>query len=130
MKQISILHNVSIATARINGLNKSPYYFKQGEFYAVDITFTDSSTLLFDNMPYIKVGKTREEANNFWSKMKKNFSDAHILDKNRVAIICDKYFQIVAIGNTGEDVWIDVTDQFKAKSFAELNIEITSLKVY
>lgn len=130
MQQISTLHNVSIATARINGLNKSPYYFKEGEFYAVNITFTDSSTLLFDNMPYINVGNTREEANTFWSKMKKNFSDAHIHNYDKVAVIFDKYFHVVAIGNTGEDVWIDVADRFSKKTFRELNITIRSLKVY
>ena len=38
--------------------------------------------------------------------------------------------QILAIGNIGEDAWIDTTDKFVKKAFAELNIVITSLKVY
>ena len=38
--------------------------------------------------------------------------------------------RVWAIGNTGEDSWIDVTDKFTKKTFAELNIVIKSLKVY
>lgn len=130
MKQISTIHKVSIATTRIKGLNRSPYYFKRCDFYAVDILFTESSTLFFDNLPFIKVGDTREEAKTFWSKLRKNFSEAHIYDGDKVAVIFDKNSHVVAIGNIGEDTWIDVTDEFSKKTFAELNITITSLKVY
>ncbi len=37
---------------------------------------------------------------------------------------------VIAIGNLGEDVWIDVTDHFVKKPFKDLNIVITSLIVY
>ena len=130
MQQTSTLHDVCIATARINGLNKLPYYFKERGFYAVDIKFTDSSTLLFDQVPFINIGNTREEAKTIWSLLKKNFSDAHIHNEDKVAVIFNMFYQVVAIGNIGNDVWIDVINGFSKKSFRELNITITSLKVY
>ena len=47
-----------------------------------------------------------------------------------VSVIFGDDGHILAIGNIGEDVWIDTTDKFIKKTFAELNIVITSLKVY
>lgn len=52
---------INIATARIKGLKKPPYYFNHLCYYAWDIMFEDTSTLLFDNLTFIKVGNTTEE---------------------------------------------------------------------
>jgi len=57
-------------------------------------------------------------------------TDVHIYEGDKVAVIFKDNGQILAIGNTGEDAWIDTTDKFVKKTFAELNIVITSLKVY
>ena len=124
---------VSIATARIEGLAKPPYYFKHG-YYAWDILFHDSSTVSLCDLPYIKVGDTEEEGNLFYDQLKKNFNEAHINDGDKVAVILeDDAFDeglVLAIGNIGENAWIDVTDKFVKKTFAELNIIPISLTVY
>lgn len=121
---------VNIATARIKGLKKSPYYFDHHCYYAWDIMFEDTSTLFFYNLPFIKVGNTEEEGEVFCNQLKENFNEAHIYDGDKVAVIFGDDGRVLAIGNTGEDAWIDTTDKFVKKTFAELNIVITSLKVY
>lgn len=120
----------SIATAQIRGLNQEPYYSTDFCYYVWDIMFDHLSTLLVHNLPYIKVGDTKEQAEIFCNELKENFNKAHIYDGNQVALIFGEDGRVLAIGNQGEDVWIDVTDNFAKKTFAELNIVITSLKVY
>lgn len=122
--------NVNIATAQIDGLAKSPYYFEHHCYYAWDIMFRNSSTLIFYNIPFIKVGDTEEEGNIFCNQIKENFNKAHINEGDKVAIIFDDSGHVIAIGSIGKDVWIDVTDKFARKTFAELKIVPTSLKVY
>ena len=121
---------INIATARIEGLTKSPYYFDHHCYYAWDIMFSDTSTSSFHNLPFIKVGDTEEEGNTFCNQLKKNFEDAHIYEGSKVAVIFRNDGFIIAIGNLGEDSWIDVTAKFVKKTFEDLNIVITSLTVY
>lgn len=121
---------LNIATARINGLTNSPYYHSHLCFYAWDITFSDTSTSLFFNLPYIKVGDTEEEGEIFCNQLKKNFEEAHIYEGDKVAIIFGENGIVKAIGRLGADLWIDTNDKFVKKTFAELNIVITSLEVY
>ena len=121
---------INIATARIKGLEDPPYYFESKCYYAWDIMFKDTSTLLFANLPCIKVGNTIEESEIFCNELKENFKKAHIYDGDKVAVIFEKDGRVLAIGNLGEDAWIDTTDKYVKKTFAELNLVITSLKVY
>ena len=121
---------VSIATTRIGGLTKSPYYFNHHGYFAWDIMFSDSSTLGFHNIPRINVGDTEEEAVEFCNQLKENFEQAHIHDGDKVSIIFKANGLVRAIGCIGEDLWIDADDKFVKKTFEELNIVITSLKVY
>ena len=121
---------VSIATARIKGLNKSPYYFQHRGYYAWDIMFEETSTLLFSNIPFIKVGDTEEEAERICNQLKENFVEARIHDGEKVAVIFGEDFHVMAIGCIGEDMWIDTRDKFTKKTFAELNVVITSFCVY
>ena len=122
---------INIATARIKGLKEEPYYFKHLCFYVWDIMFEDPSSIFaLNNLPYIKVGDTKEEAKIFCDKLKENFKEAHIYEGDKVAVIFEDDGHVLAIGSTGKDLWIDVTDKFVKKTFAELNIAIKSLKVY
>ena len=121
---------VNIATARIEGLTKPPYYFDHRCFYAWNITFSDTSTLFFKNLAFIKVGDTEEQGEEFCNQLKANFKEAHIHEGDMIAVIFDNDGNVLAIGSLGEDLWIDVTDKFVKKTFEELNIVITSLKVY
>lgn len=122
-------NKINVATAQIRGLTESPYYFEHNCFYAWKIMFSNPSTL-FLNLPVIKVGNTKEEGEIFCNQLKKNFNEAHIYEGNKVAVIFEDGGCILAIGNIGEDAWIDANDKFVKKTFAELNIDIKSLKVY
>ncbi len=121
---------VNIATAQIKGLEKPPYYSDHHCYYVWDIMFEDTSTFSFRNLPFIKVGDTKEEGEIFCNQLKENFKEAHIYDGDKVAVIFGDDGCVLAIGSMGEDAWIDTTDKFVKKTFAELNIVITSLKVY
>lgn len=121
---------VNIATARIKGLEKAPYYFEHHCHYTWDIMLEDVSTLLVYNLPFINVGNNEEKGKIFCDQIKENFEKAHIYDGNKVAIIFGDDGNVLAIGKIGEDAWIDTTDKFVKKTFAQLNINIKSLKVY
>ena len=90
---------VNIATARIKGLKNSPYYFEPHCYYAWDIIFEDTSTLFFNNLPFIKVGNTEEEGKVFCNQLKENFNKAHIYDGDKVAVIFEDDGRVLAIGN-------------------------------
>ena len=122
--------NLNIATARIKGLEKHPYRFEHSCYYAWSIMFEDTSTLFFSNLPVIKVGNTEEEGEEFYYQIKENFKEAHINEGDKVAIIFEDDGHILAIGSTKKDAWIDTTDNYAKKSFTELNMVITSLRIY
>lgn len=120
---------INIATGKIEGLDKPPYYFNHRCYYAWEISFYDTSTLTFNNLPFIRVGNTEEEGEKYCNEIKKIFKDANIHNDDKVAIIFENTGEVIAIGKTSKDVWIDVRDKFTKKTFAELNIVVTSLKV-
>ena len=120
---------INIATAKIEGLTKPPYYFDHHCYYAWGITFTNTSTLFFNNLPFIRVGNTEEEGEIRCNEIKEVFKQANIHNGSKVAVLFDDIGEVIAIGKIGKDVWIDVRDNFTKKTFADLNIVITSLKV-
>lgn len=121
---------INIATARIDGLTKPPYYFEHCCFWAWGIMFSDTPTSEFYNLPFIKVGETEEEARIFCNQIKENFKQAGIYNGDKVVVLFEANGSVRAIGSIRRDSWIDVTDKFVKKTFKELNIVITSLKVY
>ncbi len=123
------LQEVNIATARIEGLSKPPYLFKP-HYWAWDIMFFDTSTIMFEQLPFINVGYTEEKGVIFCNQIKANFDQANIYDGDKVAILYMKNGAVRAIGKIGHDSWIDVADNFVNKTFKELDISISSLKVH
>lgn len=124
------IKNVSIVTARITGLESLPKCIGKKK-YAWEIKFFDmSSAYEFDNSISIEVGDTEELARAFSNKFKGNLKQAGILEAQPVAVIFDDGGSVIAIGRTKEDVWIDINDKFAKKTFKDLNVIITSLKVY
>lgn len=123
-------YNIKIATGEINGLNKEPYYHNDLCAYFWDITFSNTSCFLFNNIPFIKVGNTEEESISFCNKLKKVFKEANIHDGERVAIIFKNSGKVIAIGKLGLNLWIDVRNNFALKTFKELKINIRSLRLY
>lgn len=112
------------ATARINGLTSSPYYFEHRCFFAWDIMFSDASITTFNHLLLIKVGDTEEEAVEFCNQLKENFKQAHIYNGEEVSIIFDKEdSHVSAIGCIDDqESWIDVDDKFVKKNLKELSI--------
>ncbi len=122
------VQEVNFATARIKGLTNQPYYFEHRCFYAWNIKL--ETTLEFNDILIVNVGQTEEGGKIFCNQLKENFNKAHIYEGDRIVVIFKDDGKVIAIGNKGEDVWIDITDNLSKKSFAELDIEFTSLKVY
>ena len=125
-----IFKKVNITTARIEGLEKQPYYFNHKCYWAWDIIFSDTHTFAVNNLTWIKMGDSEREAIKFCNGLKKKFNKANIYEGNKVALIFENEGRVIAIGSEGKDKWIDVRDKFKVKSFKDLNIVVTSLKVY
>ena len=121
---------VNIATARIRGLTERPNFLSDRGYFSWNITFDEKSILIFINLSFINMGYTETEAEFFCNQIKVRFKSAQIYEGDKVAVIFRDDGRVVAIGNMGEDVWIDTTNQFVKKTFAELNIVITSLAVY
>ena len=83
----------------------------------------------------LKVGKYKPSPDYKLTDSIDNFilstlEQVNIQHGDNIVVIFDEEGNILALGKKNEDVWLDVTDGFQKKSFAELNIDITSLKVY
>ena len=122
---------IVIATAEIKGLNKGPYYFNHHCFWAWSLMFENPSSLLaFRNLPVIYLAYDEKEANEVCRQFKNAFKKANIREGDEVALICNTKGDILAIGRTNSDSWVDVyQDRFKVKTFKELKLNISSLKV-
>lgn len=90
----------------------------------------------YDDTLVCKVGKYKPSpgdeltSDSIYNFILSSFEQVNIRSGDKVAVIFDEEGKILALSKMKEDVWLDVTDGFKKKSFAELNIDITSLKVY
>ncbi len=122
--------NVSVATARITGLKKKPYYFEHKCYYAMDIMFQDASTIWVHNIPNINLGDNEEHALGAYERITKTFEYAGIHEGDTVALLFTEVGYVFAIGRTGSDTWIDAKDHFSLKKFSDLNCIITGLSVY
>lgn len=123
--------DVGIATARIHGLTNTPVHFKDLCFYGMSITFSETSTMSFDNITPIVGGKKCGEALWFCTMVVANFFSINIVDGYVVSVIFDeKNGSVIAIGASGRDAWIDVKNKFTVKTFNELKIKIDSLTVH
>lgn len=123
--------NIGIATAHMRALSKYPFYFGVRGYYAWSIMFYNTSTFKFHNLPFVKVGDTRQEAEATCQKFKNNFKQAQIFDEEKIAIIFNlDNGDVIAIGKIGANSWIDVRNHFSNKDFNELNIKIDCLTVY
>ena len=121
---------VNMATARIRGLKKGPYYFEHHCYYAWDIKFDDASTLWVNHISFIPMGDSMEEAEREYKRVVGIFGRARIQEKDKVALLFADPGNVLAIGKIGDDVWIDVRDHFTRKPFKDLIIVIKSLMVY
>lgn len=121
---------ICIGTGRIYGLREPVYYFDPKCYWAVDIYFKKTTTLFFNHLYYIFAGKTEEEGEKFWNKVKGNFAAANIKERQVVYVLFDQRGCVLAIGNMDKKFWIDCNDQFAKKTYDELNlgVDFDSLK--
>lgn len=118
---------IGIATAEFSGLSKKSKYFSRLDCYTCEIVLSNSSALL----PYLIIGKTLEEAEDFKNKIRKIFKESNIFTKDKFVVMFEQdKNSVLALGAIGKDFWIDVNDNFKIKNFNDLNINFASLKVY
>lgn len=89
-----------------------------------------SSLLVFRNLPVIYLSLDKAKANEICRKFKKAFEKANIHEGDTVVLICNTRREILAIGCLNSDSWVEVyQDRFKVKTFKELKLNISSLKV-
>lgn len=121
---------VGISTARIKGLKEEPYWFEHHCFWAWGINFEETSYLGVLNLSNIYLAEEQDKAKEACDKFKMAFKEAWIHDGDRVAVMHDKNGTVIAIGRIGADKWVDVKDKFVCKTFKDLNIIITALKIH
>ena len=123
---------IVIATAEIKGIDKDPYFFDHHCYYAWSLMFENPSNLMaFLNKPVIYLSHEEEEANKVCAEFKNAFKEANIHEGDRVVLICNTKGNILAIGATYSDKWVDVyQDKFTVKTFKELKLNVSSLKVW
>ena len=122
--------DVNITTARIEGLEKEPYYFEHKCYWAWDIIFSTPNTFAVKNLTWIKMGDDSKEADKFCNMLKRNFKKANIHEGDKVTLVFETHGRVIAIGSIAQDKWIDVRDKFAVKRFKDLNIIVKKLKVY
>lgn len=112
-------NSIGITTATIKGLNEKVYYFEHKCFWAWDIKFENYPLFTFNDLCWLYMGDTEEEAKKARRIIKKIFDNNYIFDDSKVAILYDND-GVIAIGKSNEDCWIDVRDSYKVKCFKEL----------
>lgn len=118
------LNKIGFTTGRIHGLTKDPYYNKEKLQFFWDITFSNISTVTrLENLTAIKVGNTKEEAEEFCNELKNRFKKLGINDGDMVKIMYTSDGSVRAIKRTNKTtLWIDVDDKFAIKDFNNLNV--------
>lgn len=81
-----------------------------------------------NNRVCVTLSNSFEESRNIVNILKHHLALNHIFDGSKATIIFN-LGDICAIGANGKDTYCDAQDNFKAKTFAELGINITSLVV-
>ena len=122
--------NMNIGTARITGLTKPFYYVEHRRCYAWDIMFKDTSTLMFNNIPYIKLDESEGQAKFKHAQILRNFENGNIHEGERVAVIFRDDGFVVAIGKLGQNVWIDCFDNFRLCPFGALHLKVNGLIIH
>ena len=101
------------------------YLFSSGK-YALIIKLEDCPPCCKNNRIYIQLNNSLELSDKLARLYRRRFALNHIFNARKVSIIYDDD-KIIAIGTNGADNYLDVRNNFKAKKFSELGINISSL---
>ena len=118
----------SIAKARINNLDKQPYWFGEKSAYCIDITFYSLTTHNFCSHYTIELGATWSIALKNWDKIKSYISKVNINNEAEVVLLYSGK-DLIAIGCRNQDCWLDFQKDFIPVKFKDLNLVLTSLIV-
>lgn len=124
-------NDIHLATARIHFSEIE--YFRHRACYVFNITFDETSSLLFDHLCSIPAGFDEDIAQDFLNDVKVYFDSAGIHEGSSVAVLFAGT-RILAISALGNELWIDVREGVfpnnPPKLFGNLGIPMTSLTVY
>lgn len=104
------------------------YLFPKSENYNWIIRLEDCPLCSANNRIYVELHKSYERALRMSKAARHYFAMNHIFDGTKASIIFNSE-GIIAIGTNGSDNYLDVRDNFVAKPFSKLGIDITSLIV-
>ena len=119
---------INITTAKIYGLNELPYYLNEKCCWMWSLMFDERPCFSFNNLPFIYMGKQKQEAIDKYVEIAKRFKSIGIYNGDKVAIIYDSN-GVIAIGKSYKDHWIDVRNNFQVKTFKTLKLNFDSLVV-
>lgn len=122
--------SMNVALGKIRGLDRPKYYCKEKGRYHWWLHFTDTTTSRFHNLAGIYLSEDEDEAEKVLQQFKKNFKAVGIKEDMEVIVLFEDDNFVYAIGLPERDLWIDVNDQFIVKTFGELDVLATSLKMY
>lgn len=124
-------HDIHLATACIHFSEIE--YFPHRACYVFNITFVNTSSLLFNHLSSIPAGFDEYIAKDFLNDVKEYFSSVGIQEGSRVAVLFAES-RILAISALGNELWIDVHEgifpNISPKTFRNLGITMTSLTVH
>lgn len=116
-----------ITTATIR-FYENLYFFPNRGKYSWIIKLEDCPLCSENNRIYIGISDSFEYSKKVVNMLIHRLALNKIFDGSKATIIFNSG-EICAIGTNGEDNYFDIKDNFKAKPFSELGINITSLVV-
>lgn len=123
---------VGIAKARIKiSMDVNIYCLTNRGSFSANIFFEEKTTHYFKNIFYIHCGRSINEAKINYSKLLKKFHSAKIYNDDEVVVLFDQSScKVLAISKPGENMWIDIRNNFKKEKLNKLNFSISDLTVY
>lgn len=117
---------IGITTATIH-FYETPFHYLNPDKWVWTIKFENAPMFIPHNRIHFNIGFYEEEATKAANAIKDFFARNFIFEGSTVAVIYVGE-QVIAIGKSDEDRWIDVRD-LKVKTFAELKLTFNSLVV-
>lgn len=116
-----------ISTATIH-FYENLYQFPSSDKYVWIIKLEDCPLFSASNRIYVDLHSSYEISSKIVTAIRHYFALNHIVEGSKISVISDNE-NIIALGTNGADNYLDVRVHFKAKTFSELGINITSLVV-
>lgn len=120
--------NTTYVTTATIRFYENLYLFPNSKKYTWIIKLEDCPLCSENNRICVTLSNSFEASKDFVNILKHQLALNHIFDGSKATIIFNSG-EICAIGTNNKDNYCDAKDNFKAKPFAELGINITSLVV-